>query len=71
MVLLVNILLAVVVAAIGAIVTYLYLGHEGHDDEKGKYTLMIFLIIFLVLLFVIYENIVSVWVHSLFTSSAS
>ncbi|EQB64381.1 MAG: hypothetical protein AMDU2_EPLC00016G0004 [Thermoplasmatales archaeon E-plasma] len=65
--LLVSVFLALVAAAIGAVVTYLYLDWEGHEDKKVKYSIMVFLIVLLVILFAMYENIVSAWVNNLFT----
>jgi ABC-type uncharacterized transport system YnjBCD permease subunit len=48
--LLVSVFLALVAAAIGAVVTYLYLDWEGHEDKKVKYSIMVFLIVLLVTL---------------------
>ena len=71
MLLLFAVLLAFVVATIGAALTYFYLDSKGDDDKKVKFAVMVFLIILFVILFVLYEGAVSVWVGKLLNSSAS
>ena len=69
--LLVMVLLAFVIAMVGAITTYFYLDREGLDDKKVKFAIMVFFIILLVILIPIYGRAISIWVGNFVKPSAS
>ncbi|MEM3448609.1 MAG: hypothetical protein QXG08_06705 [Candidatus Methanomethyliaceae archaeon] len=67
--LLFNGLLALVVATMGAILTYFYLDRNGYEDKKFKFAVMVFLIFLFAILFVMYENYISAWVSKHISAS--
>lgn len=70
MALLISLLVIFIIAIIGAILTYHYLDNPAHDDEKLKYSLMVFCIIIAVSLFILYMNGASIWVANNIRPSA-
>jgi hypothetical protein len=69
--LLFDVISAIILATIGCGATYWYLDNQGYEEKKVPYSIMVFLIVLFVILSVMYQNFVSAWVHSLFTSSVS
>lgn len=66
----ITLLVVFIIAIIGAILTYHYLDNSAHDDDKLKYSLMVFCIIIAVSLFILYMNGTSSWVANNIKPSA-